>query len=179
MKKSPLEMIQYNKKSSNIYTYILGAIQHYNHKKYWKMREEVINPNSRKSLIVRLWYLYRIKRSDAFNNSSMGTNLGSGAQFSEPPHLPHHLNGIIISHYAKIGRNCTIHQQVTIAQGAENKSATIGDNVFIGAGAKIIGDVKIGDNVKIGANAVVVKDIPSDSTAVGVPAKIISHTKDR
>lgn len=179
MKKSPLEKMQEKKKSGNIYTYILGIIQHYNHKKYWKMREEVVNPESKKSLIVRLWYLYRIKRSDAFNNASMGTNLGSGAQFAEPPHLPHHLNGIIISHYAKIGKNCTIHQQVTIAQGAGNKSATIGDNVFIGAGAKIIGDVNIGNNVKIGANAVVVKDIPSNSTAVGVPAKIIPHTADR
>ena len=139
------------------------------------MRQEVVNPNSRKSNFVRLWYLYRIKRSDAFNNASMGTNLNSGAKFAEPPILPHRLNGIIISHYASIGKNCTIHQQVTIAQDENNNAATIGDNVFIGVGAKIIGDVKIGDNVKIGANAVVVKDIPNNSTAVGVPARIIQH----
>lgn len=172
MKKTPLETIQ---EKGTVLTYMLGRMQHYNHKKYWQMRQEVVNPASKKNLLIRLWYLYRIKRSDAFNNASMGTNLGSGAQFAEPPRLPHHLNGIIISHYAKIGKNCTIHQQVTIAQDENNESATIGDNVFIGAGAKIIGKVKIGDNVKIGANAVVVKDIPANATAVGVPARIIPH----
>lgn len=175
MKKTPLQKIHEKKEGFNIYVFILGLIQHYNSKKYWEMRQEVVNPESKKSTLVRLWYLYRIKRSDAFNNASMGTNLNSGAQFASKPNLPHHLNGIIISHYAKIGKNCTIHQQVTIAQDENNKSATIGDNVFIGAGAKIIGNVTIGDNVRIGANAVVIKDIPPNCTAVGVPARIIPH----
>ena len=175
MKLNPLEQIRENKDRFNIYTFVLGLVQHYNDKSYWKMREEVVNPYSRKCTLVRLWYLYRIKRSDAFANASMGTNLSSGAQFASKPILPHHLNGIIISHYAKIGKNCTIYQQVTIAQDENNMAATIGDNVIIGAGAKIIGNVKIGDNVKIGANAVVTKDIPSNSTAVGVPARIITH----
>ena len=179
MKKTPLQKIQEKKNGFNIYVFILGLIQHYNHNTYWKMRQEVVNPESKKCTLIRLWYLYRIKRSDAFNNASMGTNLNSGAQFASPPHLPHHLNGIIISHYAKIGKNCTIHQQVTIAQDENNRAATIGDNVLIGAGAKIIGDVTIGDNVKIGANAVVVKDIPSNCTAVGVPARIILHDTEK
>ena len=173
-----LEKMQKKKNGFNIYAFIMRSVQHYNGKKYWKMRQEVVDPNSKKSTLIRLWYLYRIKRSDAFSNASMGTNLNSGAQFAEPPHLPHHLNGIIISHYAKIGKNCTIHQQVTIAQDENNKSATIGDNVYIGAGAKIIGNVTIGDNVKIGANAVVVKDVPSNCTAVGIPARIIPHNTD-
>ncbi|MBQ4145326.1 MAG: serine acetyltransferase [Clostridia bacterium] len=167
-----LSKVQSGKKF-NIYKWLLTLTLHYNHKKYWKMRSEVINPKSKKFILIRYWYLYRIKRMDAFGNSSMGTNMGSGAQFETPPNLPHHLNGIIISHYAKIGKNCTIHQQVTIAGGDGPVSATIGDNVYIGAGAKIIGDVHIGDNVKIGANAVVVKDIPANATAVGVPARVI------
>lgn len=177
MKKTPLQKIQ-EKNGFNIYASLLGLIQHYNHKAYWKMRQEVVNPQSKKSTLVKLWYLFRIKQSDAFNNASMGTNLNSGAKFAAKPNLPHHLNGIIISHYAKIGKNCTIHQQVTIAQDENCKSATIGDNVFIGAGAKIIENVTIGDNVKIGANAVVVKDIPSNCTAVGVPARIIPHNSE-
>ena len=179
MGKSPLQKMQEKKNGFNIYAFLLGQIQHYNEKTYWKMRQEVVNPESKKSTLVRLWYLYRIKRSDAFNNASMGTNLNSGAQFAEAPHLPHHLNGIIISHYAKIGKNCTIYQQVTIAQDENNKAATIGDNVSIGAGAKIIGNVTIGDNVRIGANAVVIKDVPSDCTAVGVPARIIPHSTEK
>ena len=178
MKETPLEKIQRQKKGFNPYKLLMGMILHYNADSYWKMRQEVVNPESPKSTLLRLWYLYRIKRSDAFNNASMGTNLNSGAQFASVPNLPHHLNGIVISHYAKIGKNCTILQQVTIAQDENNKAATIGDNVFIGVGAKIIGDVKIGDNVKIGANAVVVKDIPANSTAVGVPARIIPHAQN-
>jgi serine acetyltransferase len=137
------------------------------------MRERVVDPNSKIPRVIRLWYLLRIKRMDAYNNSSMGTDIGFGATFESPPFLVHGLNGIIISHYAKIGRNCHIHQGVTIAQGFEPVAATIGDNCMIGAGAVIIGDVKIGNNVIIGANAVVTKDIPDNSTAVGVPAKTI------
>jgi len=177
--KTPLEKTGGTSEGFNIYAFVLGLIQHYNHKKYWKMREEVVNPNSKKCTLVRLWYLYRIKRSDAFNNASMGTNLNSGAQFASRPNLPHHLNGIIISHDAKIGKNCTIMQQVTISPGRTGGAATIGDNVLIGAGAKIIGKVTIGDNVKIGANAVVVKDIPANCTAVGVPARVLPPKEDR
>ncbi len=153
----------------------MSVVQHYNHEKYWKMRAEVVNPDSRKSRLVRLWYLFRIKRADAFANATMGTDLGSGAKFATPPILHHHLNGIVISHFAVIGRNATIYQQVTIAQNEQNQAAVIGDDVMIGAGAKIIGNVHIGNRVKIGANAVVVTDVPDDATAVGNPARIILH----
>lgn len=66
----------------------------------------------------------------------------------------------------KIGCNCTILHNVTIGAG-RGGAPTIGDNVYIGAGAIIIGDIKIGDNVKVGAGAVVFKDVPSNSTVVG------------
>ena len=107
-----------------------------------------------------------IKRCDAYNNASMGTNLNYGAQFKSPPHLPHGLNGIIIHPETVIGENCIIYQQVTIA-GKYGRSAEIGDNVSIGAGAKIVGAVKIGSNVIIGANTVVTKDCPDNSKVVG------------
>lgn len=155
----------------------MSVVQHYDHERYWKMRAEVVDPDSSKSKLTRLWYLYRIKRSDAFANASMGTDLGAGAQFASPPILPHHLNGIIISHFARIGKNVTIFQQVTVAQNDRDEAATIGDDCLIGAGAKIIGKVHIGDRVRIGANAVVVTDIPDDATAVGCPARIILHSE--
>lgn len=154
----------------------VGMIQHhvlhYNPRKYWKMREQVVNPKSKVPKIIRYWYLLRIKRMDGFNCSSMGTDFGKGAEFKTPPTLPHHLNGIIISHKAKIGANCIICQQVTIAEKGYD-AATIGDNVLLGAGAKILGGIKIGNNAKIGANAVVLQDVPDNCTAVGNPAKII------
>ncbi len=82
-----------------------------------------------------------------------------------------HANGIIISKYAKIGKNCTIHQQVTIGANEHKiqykNAPIIGNNVYIGAGAKLIGNIVIGNNVKIGANAVVTKDVPDGYTVVG------------
>jgi serine O-acetyltransferase len=156
--------------------FLISKMQRYNAKKYWKMREQVVNPNSKTPKLLRYFYLYRIKRSDAFNNASMGTDMGKGAVFASPPHLPHGLNGIIISHTARIGKNVTIYQQVTIMHGRDGMPV-IGDNCMIGAGAKILPKVRIGDNVKIGANAVVTKDVPSNCTAVGVPATVLHPKK--
>ncbi len=78
-------------------------MQHYNPEKYWKYRNIVTDPNNKTSKIIKIFMLYKIKKSDAYNNASFGTNLNSGAYFQSPPKLPHGLNGIIISHHAKVG----------------------------------------------------------------------------
>jgi len=87
-----------------------------------------------------------------------------------------HFSGIIVSGYASFGDNCIIRNGVTV--GLKNLKEpcgpSIGDNVDIGAGAKVLGPIKIGNNVTIGANAVVITDVPDNSIAVGVPAKVIS-----
>jgi len=85
-----------------------------------------------------------------------------------------HFGGIIVSGYAKIGDNCRIRDGVVIGlRRIEEKAApTIGDNVDIGSGAKLLGPIRIGNNVLIGANAVVLCDVPSDCIAVGVPATV-------
>lgn len=89
--------------------------------------------------------------------------------------LPHTI-GTILGAY-KIGENVTIMHGVTLGSKymdfhfTEHLRPTIGDNVFIGSGAKILGGIKIGNGSKIGANAVVLKDVPSNVLAVGVPAK--------
>ena len=141
---------------------LLSWIQHYNHEKYWKRRDIVINPNDKTYLLLKLYYLYYIKRTDAYHNCSFGTNLNSGAYFATPPHLPHGPKGIIVGHDVRIGANSIIYQQVTIAQGG----VKILNNVLIGAGAKILPGVSIGNNVKVGANAVVVEDVPDNATVV-------------
>lgn len=150
-------------------------VQRYNHNNYWKMREKVINQNNKCNILLKYFFLYLIKRSDAFNNASFGTRINSGANFKSPPNLPHGLNGIIVHPDVKCGRNCTIFQQVTIGESRKNSGVPVlGDNVTIGAGAKLIGSIYIGNNVTIGANAVVNKNLPDNSLAVGVPAKVIS-----
>ena len=91
--------------------------------------------------------------------------------------IPHY-GTIVVSHGAHIGENCRIHEGVTIgATNGSSHAAVIGNHVFIGSGAKIIGNVTIADNVCIGANAVVVKSITDEGTTWGgVPARKISDS---
>ena len=95
---------------------------------------------------------------------------------------PHGLFGIFISDRVKLGKNCVIFPNVVLGSNTirDSKNAgfpTIGDNVYIGAGAAIIGNVTVGDNCRIGANACVVKDVPPNSVVVGNPMRIIERSE--
>ncbi|MDY6895657.1 MAG: serine acetyltransferase, partial [Thermotogota bacterium] len=86
--------------------------------------------------------------------------------------------GIVVNGNVSIGKNCNISPGVTLGQTNRGKNKgcpTIGDNVFIASGAKIIGNILVGNNVAIGANCVVIEDVPENSVIVGVPGKIISR----
>ena len=159
-----------------IIAFMKNWIQHYNHDRYWRYRQFVLSPRGGKiSLIIKLVKLMYIKRCDAFNNASLGTDLGRGALFKSVPKFPRGINGIIISPDAEIGKNCIIFHQVTIGNDYRDTKnvPVIGDNVVIYPGAKITGKIKIGNNVKIGANAVVVDDIPDNATVVAPKARMI------
>ncbi|MBC7842755.1 MAG: serine acetyltransferase [Gemmatimonadaceae bacterium] len=100
-----------------------------------------------------------------------GCIIGRGAHFG-PGFVLVHSNGVVINTAVRGGRDVKIEHQVTI--GAERGlSPVLGDDVFVGAGAKILGAITIGSRVRVGANAVVVKDVPDDVTAVGVPARYL------
>jgi serine O-acetyltransferase len=93
-----------------------------------------------------------------------------------------HFGGIVVNERVTIGKNCNLSAGVIIGQvnrGRNKGNPTIGDNVFIGPGAKIIGAISIGDNVAVGANCVVTKDVPANAVVVGVPAKVISFEGSR
>lgn len=92
-----------------------------------------------------------------------------------------HYGCLVVNGKARIGKNCRIHEGVNIgATNGTSDSPVIGDNVFIGTGAKIIGGIHIADNVAIGANAVVVRDIDEPGTTwAGVPAKKVSNNSSR
>jgi serine O-acetyltransferase len=97
--------------------------------------------------------------------------IGRGAEFG-PGFVLIHSTGVVINGTVRAGANVHIEHQVTI--GAERRaSPVLGDGVFIGAGAKVIGAVTIGTGSRIGANAVVVNDIPAYATAVGIPAHVV------
>ncbi|HHB1907136.1 TPA: serine O-acetyltransferase [Bacillus cereus] len=88
----------------------------------------------------------------------------------------HHSVGIVIG-AVTIGKNLNIFQNTTLGTRGKGEYPTLGDNVELFAGCAVLGGIQVGDNVKIGANSVVIHDVPSYSTAVGVPARIIQKEK--
>lgn len=107
-----------------------------------------------------------------------GSFIGITSVMDGIPCFPHGVLGVFISNRAKLGKDVVIFQHVTIGSNTipdsrHTGSPTIGNNVYIGAGAKIIGGITIGDNCRIGANAVVYEDMPPNSVAVSAPTRII------
>lgn len=98
-----------------------------------------------------------------------GGYIGRETILHDMPILPHGFHGVHISRDAEIGKNVTIHQNVTIT------AVSVGDNVMIGANAVLIGKIHIGNNSKIGAGAIVVDDVPDSSTIVSQKAHVVSR----
>lgn len=93
-----------------------------------------------------------------------------------------HGSGVVIGETTEIGDNCLVYQGVTLGGTGKDKGKrhpTLGNNVMVGAGARVLGPFKVGDNVKIAANAVVLEEIPPNCTAVGVPARIVRRNGER
>ena len=106
-----------------------------------------------------------------------GIEIHPGAKIGKRLFIDHG-TGVVIGETAVIGNDVTMFHGVTLGGTGKEKGKrhpTIGNNVFIGSGAKLLGNINIGDNVKIGANSVVLKDIPPDVTVVGVPGKIVKR----
>ncbi len=102
-----------------------------------------------------------------------GIEIHPGAKIGRGVFIDHG-TGVVIGETAEVGDNCTIYQNVTLGGTGKDvgkRHPTIGENVMIGAGAKILGPFTVGDNSKIAANAVVLSEVPPNSTCVGVPAK--------
>lgn len=138
-------------------------------KNIWNLYYYLFNNNKKTGICASVFTHYC---------DSHSSYIGIGAKFNGTPYLPHGLNGIFISDNAQIGKNCVIFQQVTIGSNmiinSQNQgSPTIGDNCYIGAGAKIIGNISIGNNCRIGANAVVYEDVPDNSVIVMSKTRII------
>lgn len=135
----------------------------------WKIKKRI---SARNKLFIGIYYEYFEKQ-----NSYIGYN----AEICGIPCFPHGPKGVFISGDSRIGKNVVIFQQVTIGsntiEGKGTGSPNIGDNVYIGSGAKIIGKVNIGNNCRIGANAVVYMDMPDNSVAVQAPTRVIVKDK--
>jgi len=108
--------IAYTSHLSKLLGFVLGSIQGFHYDKYWKRREYVINPQKGNKLL-KLYYLFWVKKVDARNHCAFGTSYNRGALFKTPPVLEHGPNGIIVGDDARIGSKCYLYQQVTIAWG--------------------------------------------------------------
>ena len=107
--------------------------------------------------------------------AATGIEIHPGATIGKGFFIDHGM-GVVIGETTVIGDNCSIYQGVTLGGTGKDvgkRHPTLGNNVMVGAGAKVLGPFTIGDNTKIAAGAVVLKEIPDDSTAVGVPARVV------
>ncbi|MHB1586066.1 MAG: serine O-acetyltransferase [Acidiferrobacteraceae bacterium] len=105
-----------------------------------------------------------------------GIEIHPGATLGRRLFIDHGL-GVVIGETAEVGEDCTLYQGVTLGGTSwqqEKRHPTLGNQVVVGAGAKVIGPIHIGDRVRIGSNSVVVKDVPADATVVGIPGRVIS-----
>lgn len=105
-----------------------------------------------------------------------GIEIHPGATIGKCLFIDHGM-GVVIGETAEIGDYCTIYQGVTLGGTGKDvgkRHPTLGNNVMVGSGAKILGPFKVGDNAKIASGAVVLSEVPADSTAVGIPARIVS-----
>jgi len=110
-----------------------------------------------------------------------GIEIHPGAQIGKGFFIDHGM-GVVIGETTIIGDDCTLFQGVTLGGTGKEKGKrhpTLGNGVVVGAGAKVLGNITIGDNVYVGANAVVLKNVPSDSTVVGVPGRVVRHRGKR
>lgn len=108
-----------------------------------------------------------------------GIEIHPGATIGKKLFIDHGM-GVVIGETAEIGENVTIYHGVTLGGVSLNKGKrhpTIGNNVVIGSGSKILGPFKVGDNAKIGSNSVVVKEVPENATVVGIPGRIVTESK--
>jgi serine O-acetyltransferase len=134
-----------------------------------KTRINLLKDKLPRKIFIKIYYSYLSKYC---------CYIGYTAIFDDEPILPHGFFGIFISRHAKIGKNCVIFPNViigsnTIPDSKRKGSPTIGNNVYIGAGASIIGNVSIGDNCRIGSNCTITRDIPENSLVIMEKPRII------
>ncbi len=104
-----------------------------------------------------------------------GIEIHPGAKIGRGFFIDHGM-GVVIGETSEIGENCTLYHQVTLggtSWAKEKRHPTLGNNVVVGSGAKILGPFTVGDNAKVGSNSVVVKEVPPNGTVVGVPGRMV------
>jgi serine O-acetyltransferase len=109
------------------------------------------------------------------NRFMTGIEIHPGAEISKGFFIDHGM-GVVIGETAEVGENCLLYHGVTlggVSLAKKKRHPTLGKNVVVGAGAKVLGAITLGDNVQVGANAVVLQDVPPNSVVVGIPGRVV------
>jgi serine O-acetyltransferase len=126
------------------------------------------------------WRLYWIARLvSQLSRWLTGIEIHPGAKIGDRFFIDHGM-GVVIGETAEVGNDCTLYHGVTLGGTSWDKvkrHPTLGDNVVVGAGAKVLGPILIGDNARIGCNSVVVHDVPEGATVVGIPGRVVTAPK--
>jgi serine O-acetyltransferase len=142
---------------------------------YWhRLETYLLGHPARKHILLPLLLFVKLMRRH--NSFKFGFQIGPGCNIGPGLHLSH-WGSVVVNWRATVGRNCNLSHDVTIGMTSRGDRAgvpEIGDNVYIGPGAKIFGGIKIGNDVAIGANAVVTRDVADRSVVVGAPARQVS-----
>ena len=123
---------------------------------------------------AHLYFLARL--ISQISRTLTGIEIHPGAQIGKRLFIDHGM-GVVIGETAIIGDDCLIYHQVTLGGMSakdEKRHPTLGNNVMVGTGAKVLGNIHIGDNVKIGANCIVINDVEAGKTIIGVPGEILA-----
>lgn len=167
-----------------------------------KLREEIASIKARDPAVRSAWEVYFLypsfkairayRRAHWFHErghyfiarwisqnarNRTGIEIHPGAKIGKGLFIDHGA-GVVIGETTEIGDNCTLYQNVTLGGTGKDvgkRHPTLGNNVMVGAGARVLGPFKIGDNSKIAANAVVLEEVPPNCTAVGVPARVVKR----
>lgn len=136
----------------------------------WQLDLGVLSPFSKFAARLLQYWVKIITNIEIHPGAKIGNNF-----------FIDHGSGVVIGETAIIGDHVVLYQGVTlggVSTKKEKRHPTLGSNIIVGAGAKVLGNISIGDFVQIGANSVVVKDVPSHSTVVGIPGRIIKMNGD-
>lgn len=126
-------------------------------------------------MLYKRGYLFAARLISQSARHLTGIEIHPGAKIGKGVFIDHG-SGVVIGETAVVGNNCTLYQGVTLGGTGKDtgkRHPTLGDNVMVGAGAKVLGPFEVGSNTKIAANAVVLAPLPENSTAVGIPARIV------
>ncbi len=135
-----------------------------------KLKAEIDSIMERDPAARSRWEVYFL-----YSGFKAGIEIHPGATIGKGLFIDHGM-GVVIGETAEIGDNCTLYQNVTLGGTGKDtgkRHPTLGNNVLVGSGAKVLGPFRVGDNARIAAGAVVLSEVPDNATAVGVPAKIV------